>query len=99
LRIRVFICVLGAICWGLPQKKGGRVARRIVLVVVAAAIMAMMLVVAAAPAVVAQEKGKKGKEMPKTGGISPGNVALVGLGASALLVGGGLLVHRRTNLD
>ena len=35
------------------------------------------------------------KEMPKTGGI-PVSTALLGLGACAMLVGGGLLVRRVT---
>ena len=35
------------------------------------------------------------KEMPKTGGV-PVNAALLGLGACAMLVGGGLLVRRVT---
>jgi LPXTG-motif cell wall-anchored protein len=37
----------------------------------------------------------KMKEMPKTGGV-PFNTALLGLGASAMLVGGGLVVRRVT---
>ena len=45
----------------------------------------------------AQKAGAKDqmKEMPKTGGV-PVNTALLGLGASAMLVGGGLLVRRVT---
>jgi LPXTG-motif cell wall-anchored protein len=35
------------------------------------------------------------KEMPKTGGV-PINASLLGLGAGALLVGGGLLVRKVT---
>ena len=38
---------------------------------------------------------KQMKEMPKTGGI-PVSTALLGLGACAMLVGGGLLVRRVT---
>ena len=38
---------------------------------------------------------KQMKEMPKTGGV-PVNAALLGLGACAMLVGGGLLVRRVT---
>ena len=34
------------------------------------------------------------KALPKTGGISPGVASLAGLGAAALLVGGGLVVRR-----
>ena len=34
------------------------------------------------------------KVMPKTGGLPVSTFAFVGLGASALLVGGGLLAHR-----
>src|ERR671939_198335 len=34
------------------------------------------------------------KMLPPTGGISPGVISLVGLGAGALLVGGGLLARR-----
>src|SRR5215208_4256871 len=41
-----------------------------------------------------EEKEAKKAEMPKTGGITPENAALVVLGASALLVGCGLLVRR-----
>jgi LPXTG-motif cell wall-anchored protein len=37
----------------------------------------------------------KMKEMPKTGGV-PINASLLGLGAGALLVGGGLLVRKVT---
>jgi LPXTG-motif cell wall-anchored protein len=70
-----------------------------------AAVVALM-VVATAPAAAQKlgigmphaepEKGKKAKmkEMPKTGGISIGKAALVGLGAGSLLVGGGLVVRR-----
>ena len=34
------------------------------------------------------------KALPKTGGLSPGAISLAGLGAGALLVGGGLLARR-----
>ena len=63
--------------------------------------LALML---AAPTAMAQEKGKnkdkagkkeKMKEMPKTGGI-PVDASVLGLGAGALLVGGGLLVRKVT---
>ena len=38
---------------------------------------------------------KKGKEnLPKSGGISPSSVALLGLGGVALLIGSGVLVRR-----
>ncbi len=66
------------------------------------AMLAMLMMVAAAPVVAQEEKkGKdkekkeKMKEMPKTGGV-PINASLLGLGAGALLVGGGLLVRRVT---
>jgi hypothetical protein len=42
-----------------------------------------------------KEKRDKMKEMPKTGGI-PANTAVLGLGAGALLVGGGQLVRKVT---
>jgi uncharacterized membrane protein YbjE (DUF340 family) len=42
-----------------------------------------------------KEKRNKMKEMPKTGGI-PVNTAVLGLGAGALLVGGGQLVRKVT---
>ena len=81
--------------------------RRTILVLTVAAIIAAMVAVTAVPAAAqttgeiaqAQQKGKaKAKQkaaMPQTGGISPGSVALLGLGASALLIGGGLVVRRR----
>ena len=37
---------------------------------------------------------KKKKEMPKSGGIDLHGAAFLGLGAAALLIGGGLLVRR-----
>src|ERR671911_517242 len=46
-----------------------------------------------------KEKGvakKEEKDLPKTGGVSV-SASLLGLGAGALLVGGGLLVLRRRN--
>ncbi len=43
----------------------------------------------------AAQPSDKMKEMPKTGGV-PINASLLGLGAGALLVGGGLLVRRVT---
>ncbi len=39
---------------------------------------------------------EKKKEMPKTGGVAAGSVALLALGAGALLVGGGLIARRFT---
>ena len=41
-----------------------------------------------------EEKEAKKAAMPKTGGITPDNAAFLVLGATALLVGGGLLVRR-----
>jgi LPXTG cell wall anchor motif len=41
-----------------------------------------------------EKKEAKKAEMPKTGGIIPENAAFLALGATALLVGGGLLVRR-----
>jgi uncharacterized surface anchored protein len=62
----------------------------------------MVLMMVFAPLAMAQEekkgKGKnkdKMKEMPKTGGV-PFNTTVLGLGAGAMLVGGGLLVRRVT---
>ncbi len=67
------------------------------------AMLAVVLMVAAAPVMAQEEKkGKdkekkekkdKMKEMPKTGGL-PVDASLLGLGAGALLVGGGLLVRK-----
>jgi LPXTG-motif cell wall-anchored protein len=48
-----------------------------------------------AKAAKAAQPSDKMKEMPKTGGV-PINASLLGLGAGALLVGGGLLVRRVT---
>jgi LPXTG-motif cell wall-anchored protein len=66
------------------------------------AMLAMVLMMVFAPLAMAQEekkgKGKnkdKMKEMPKTGGV-PFNTTVLGLGAGAMLVGGGLLVRRVT---
>ncbi|HEX8260439.1 MAG TPA: LPXTG cell wall anchor domain-containing protein [Rubrobacteraceae bacterium] len=50
---------------------------------------------AEAKAAKAAQPSDKMKEMPKTGGV-PINASLLGLGAGALLVGGGLLVRRVT---
>jgi LPXTG-motif cell wall-anchored protein len=50
---------------------------------------------AEAKAAKAAQPSDKIKEMPKTGGV-PINASLLGLGAGALLVGGGLLVRRVT---
>lgn len=41
-----------------------------------------------------KKEEEKKKDLPKSGGISGSDAALLGLGASALLVGGGLLVRR-----
>jgi uncharacterized surface anchored protein len=41
-----------------------------------------------------QEEEKKKEDLPKSGGISPENAALLAMGAGALLVGGRLLVRR-----
>lgn len=48
---------------------------------------------AEAKAAKAAQKDAKMKELPKSGGV-PINVSLLGLGAGALLVGGGLLVRK-----
>ena len=50
---------------------------------------------AEAKAAKAAQPSDKIKEMPKTGGV-PINASLLGLGAGALLVGGGLLIRRVT---
>ena len=50
---------------------------------------------AEAKAAKAAQPSDKIKEMPKTGGVTI-NASLLGLGAGALLVGGGLLVRRVT---
>jgi uncharacterized membrane protein YfcA len=64
--------------------------------------LAVLVMVAAAPVMAQEEKkGKdkekkeKMKEMPKTGGV-PIDASLLGLGAGALLIGGGLLVRKVT---
>jgi len=36
------------------------------------------------------------KALPKTGGFYPGAAQIAGLGGAAMLIGGGLLVYRRT---
>ena len=41
-----------------------------------------------------EEKEAKKAAMPKTGGITPENAAFLALGATALIVAGGLLVRR-----
>ena len=85
--------------------------RRIISVLTAAIVLAALVMVMAVPAVAqststkeeiaqAKQKGKaKAKQKavmpPPTGGISPGSAALVGLGASALLIGGGAVVRKR----
>ena len=43
----------------------------------------------------AEAKNQMKEQLPKSGGV-PVNPALLGLGASAMLVGGGLLVRRVT---
>ena len=48
---------------------------------------------AEAKAAKAAQKDAKMKELPKSGGV-PINASLLGLGAGALLVGGGLLVRK-----
>jgi hypothetical protein len=48
---------------------------------------------AEAKAAKAAQQGYRMKEMPKTGGVSI-NASLLGPGAGALLVGGGLLVRK-----
>ena len=52
---------------------------------------------AARQAAKAEKAGAKSqmKDLPKTGGV-PFNTAVLGLGAGAMLVGGGLLVRRVT---
>jgi hypothetical protein len=84
--------------------------RRVLMVLTVAAVVALM-VVSAVPAAAQtgggevafaqqKEKGKgkgkgKQKQMPESGGFSGQQVALMGLGAGALLVGGGILVGVR----
>jgi hypothetical protein len=69
--------------------------RKLTLVV---AMLMMVLMIAAAPAL-AQEKGKgkgkgkKDKATPETGGTLV-DASILGLGAGALMVGGGLVVRR-----
>ena len=67
--------------------------KRIILLLTAALIMAAMTV-AVAPAM-AQEEKKEEKDLPKSGGL-PVSASLLGLGAGALLVGGGLVALRTT---
>ena len=50
---------------------------------------------AARQAAKAEAKNQMKQQLPKSGGI-PVNAALLGLGACAMLVGGGLLVRRVT---
>src|SRR3712207_8274031 len=50
---------------------------------------------AARQAAKAEAKNQMKEQLPKSGGV-PVNPALLGLGASAMLVGGGLLVRRRS---
>lgn len=44
----------------------------------------------------AKMEEKKDESLPKSGGLSPGSIALLGLGGVALLIGGGMLVRRVT---
>ena len=71
--------------------------KRIILVFTAALLLAAMTV-AVSPAMAQEEKKKeeekKKKEMPKSGGFDVGTAAFLGLGATVLLVGAGLLVRR-----
>ncbi len=67
--------------------------KRIILVLTAALLLAAMMV-AAAPAFAQEEKKKEEeKDLPKSGGI-PIDPSLLGIGAGALLVGGGLVAVR-----
>jgi hypothetical protein len=74
--------------------------KRIILVLTAALLLAAMMV-AAAPAFAQEEKKeekkkdekKEEKDLPKSGGI-PIDPSLLGIGACALLVGGGLVAVR-----
>ncbi len=73
--------------------------KRIILLLTAALIMAAMTV-AVAPAMAQEEKKDEKKEekkddLPKSGGL-PVSASLLGLGAGALLVGGGLVALRTT---
>jgi uncharacterized membrane protein YfcA len=71
--------------------------KRIILVLTAALLLAAMMV-AAAPAFAQEEKKKEEekkeeKNLPKSGGL-PIDPSLLGIGAGALLVGGGLVAVR-----
>jgi hypothetical protein len=75
--------------------------KRIILVLTAALLLAAMMV-AAAPAFAQEEKKKEEekkdekkeeKDLPKSGGL-PIDPSLLGIGAGALLVGGGLVAVR-----
>jgi uncharacterized membrane protein YfcA len=70
--------------------------KRIILVLTAALLLAAMMV-AAAPTFAQDEKKKdekkEEKDLPKSGGI-PIDPSLLGIGAGALLVGGGLVAVR-----
>ena len=76
--------------------------KRIILALTAALLLAAMMV-AAAPAFAQEEKKeekkedkdkmKEEKDLPKSGGI-PLDPSLLGIGAAALLVGGGLVAVR-----
>ena len=71
--------------------------KRIILVLTAALLLAAMMV-AAALAFAQEEKKKEEeekeeKDLPKSGGI-PIDPSLLGIGAGALLVGGGLVAVR-----
>ena len=85
--------------------------KRIILVLTAALLLSAMTV-AVAPAMAQEEKkeekGKeeekmkmeeeKKKDLPKSGGV-PINASLLGMGASVLLVGGGLVAVRSARRD
>ncbi len=64
--------------------------RRIALILMVATVMAVVVVSAAPAVAVAQEEKKKEKkkDMPKSGGFSGSDAALLGLGAGALITGG-----------
>jgi hypothetical protein len=84
--------------------------RRAVVIFTLAAVVVMMLV-AATPAIAqdakaakaqakaeakaAKAQAKQQKQMPSSGGFSTDQAALLGLGAGALIVGGGILVGLR----
>ena len=97
--------------WGIARKRRQAMKKVMLLVAMLAMVMmlatpavaqddkaakqAQKAAKAEAKAAKAAQKGDKMKEMPKTGGV-PINASLLGLGAGALLVGGGLLVRKVT---